>query len=142
MMDVNGNAFGTCSDSYDYWPSCVASVVSPILSFSIDNGTAEADFVGGINDHKLVLSTDISASIGAYCPGFTGKINLYHNDQAQQSWDINQDTMSDFFGSGVSQTYNHTVDFDDGNWCVDFSMTAVASKKIEAAITDTSSRVC
>jgi hypothetical protein len=50
--------------------------------------------------------------------------------------------MGAFFGSGVSQSYSNSVDFDDGSWCLDFSMTAVDSKDNSAPVTSTSQRTC
>jgi len=50
--------------------------------------------------------------------------------------------MGAFFGSGVTQSYSNSVDFDEGSWCIDFSMTAVDSKGNSAPVTSTSGLTC
>lgn len=72
---------GTCADTFNYWPDCVATAYAPTLNAVIDQGLDEADLA--FNLHKIALTTDISASIGAFCPGFTGVISLYHDDAKQ-----------------------------------------------------------
>lgn len=140
VYSAAGDAMGTCTDTFNYWPDCTASAFAPTLTAVIDQGLTEEDLA--FNTHKIALTTDISASIGAFCPGFTGVISLFHNDAKQQSWDLGEETMEPFFGSGVVQTYDHTVDFDDGSWCVEFSMTAVDSKANSSPVTSTSTRTC
>lgn len=109
----------------EFNPACNYAVFAPSLTFEIVEGK-------DINSHKLKLTETLAGAYGNYCPSFSGSVALTHDGQEHKdrtSHSLNDTEMASFKTTGdlskphtsVKKTYE--VDFDDGKYCVTFTMT-------------------
>lgn len=89
------------------------------------------------------MVASVVGEYGYYCPGFTSEVTYYWNDAKMMSVALTPDQTSSFFAYGDDYTGNSisrtdAIDFAEGNYCIEFSMTPNG----DSAQTETSQRVC
>lgn len=125
----------------NYQPDCVYHVNTPTFSANL----ADANSVWG--EHKLNLNSAVSGEFGYYCPGFTSEVTYFYNDAKMMSVSLTADQTGTFFKDGTEYTgesikKTDSIEFAEGNYCIQFSMTPTKAAAGQIPETKTSERIC
>jgi len=125
----------------NYQPECSYHVNTP--TFSADLASKSSAW----GEHMLNLNSAVTGEFGYYCPGFSSEVTYFYNDAKMMSYSLTADQTQTFFVDGSEYTgesvyRTDSIEFAEGNYCVQFSMTPTKAAAGEIPETKTSDRIC